>query len=131
MIEPNNPSIDVDALMQRVRTEVARRKANASNGYAGDPVPTRSTYEIEGHLDSASRYAEVRKVWSSKVRVFPFSLPIVQRVALRIIALLQADQRTVNDELIAALRETTILNRRLANAVARLEERLYELERER
>jgi hypothetical protein len=129
VIEPNNPSIDVDDLIHRVRSEIARRRANASNGFVADPVPTLSTYQIEGHLDSATRYAEVRKTWSSKVRTFPFSLPAVQRLALRLIALVLADQRTVNDELIAALRETTILNRRLAGAIGRLEERLFELER--
>lgn len=131
MIEPNNPDIDVEALMGRVYAEVARRRfgdaESHSNGHvaAGAPIDTQA---LEGHTASAARLAEVRTKWTGRLTSFPFNVAFVRRLLLRVLAFLFRDQRSVNSELICALRECAALNQRLCERIVLLEERVAHLE---
>jgi len=127
MIEPNNPDIDVEELMTRVRSEVRRRHRDAgaeSDGIAGlttalDPAPA------ESHIDSAARFAQVRTSWPGRLAVFPAP---VRRFLLKLLALIFRDQRRVNAELVAALREHSLLAERTRARLLALEERVQRLE---
>jgi len=132
MLEPNNPDIDIDELMSRVRSEVLRRQfGGTSNGstssvsHANTPL---DTLAIESHLGSAARLAEVRTKWSGQLKFFPFNVPAVQRILLRTLAFLFRDQRNVNFEIVHALRENVALNQRMHARLTELEERLRRIE---
>jgi hypothetical protein len=130
MIEPNNPDLDVEALMGRVYAEVVRRQfggAPHANGEVAPGAPI-DTQALDGHTASAARLAEVRTKWTGKLTFFPFNLPAVRRVLLRVLAFVFRDQRNVNFELIYALRECSVLNARLRERIGALEERIARLE---
>jgi len=130
VIEPNNPNIDVDALMDRVRAEVVRRQFGAL-GAPADERPREGSFnelDFESHVATAARFAEARARWPSRLRFFPFNLPWVQRTGLRAHAFLFRDQRNVNFELIHALRESEMMNRRLSERLTQLEGRIARLE---
>lgn len=131
MIEPNNPDIDVEALMGRVYAEVVRRQfgdaASHTNGHVSSGAPI-DTQALEGHTASAARLAEVRTKWTGRLRFFPFNLAFVRRLLLRVLAFVFRDQRNVNFELIYALRECAVLNAQLRERIALLEERAARLE---
>jgi len=130
MIEPNNPEIDVEELMTRVRSEVRRRQFGTPDGPAGlagftvpaDAAPT------ESHVDAAARFAQVRTSLPARFAVFPLGRPPVRRFLLKVLALLFRDQRRVNAELVAALREQNALAERTRARLLELEERLHRLE---
>ncbi len=131
MIEPNNPDIDVEALMDRVYAEVVRRQfgdgASRSNGHIATGA-TIDTQALEGHTASAARLAEVRTKWTGRLTFFPFNLAFVRRLLLRVLAFVFRDQRNVNFEVIYALRESAALNARLRERIVLLEERVARLE---
>ena len=62
-----------------------------------------------------------RMQWPNRLRIFPFTVPIVQRVALRALGYLFRDQRHVNDALIQATRALLAANEALQARVAALE----------
>jgi len=132
MIEPNNPNIDVDELMSRVRAEVLRRQFGGSgdepNGVL-DGKTVIDTLAIEGHIQSAARLAEARAKWSGRLTFFLFTLRPVQRFCLKVLAFVFRDQRHVNFEIVAALREAVAINRRLYGRLLEVEEHLRRLER--
>jgi hypothetical protein len=125
MIEPNNPEIDVDELMSRVRSEVARRRLGSTSHPAADALDAAA---IEAHVSSAARVAAVRTALPSRLRFFPFTAPIVQRTLLKVFAFLFRDQRNVNAELIAALAHSVALDRQLRLRFDELEARLRRME---
>jgi len=133
MLEPNNPDIDIDELMTRVRSEVLRRQfggtSNGSTSSAYRGTTPLDTLAIESHLGSAARLAEVRTKWSGQLKVFPFNLLPMQRILLRALAFLFRDQRNVNFEIVHALRENVALNQRMHLRLGELEERLRRFER--
>lgn len=138
MIEPNNPEIDVDELMTRVRSEVRRRQFGTSdtngtngtngsngtrNGSAGFAVPL-DVAPVEGHVAAAARFAQVRTSFPGRFAVFPLNLPPVRRFFLKLLALMFRDQQRVNAELVAALRESVALTDRMHARLLELEDRL-------
>jgi O-antigen chain-terminating methyltransferase len=129
MIEPNNPEIDVDELMMRVRSEVRRRQLGAPgangelNGSAGFAVPL-DVAPVESHVESAARFAQVRTSWPEGFAFFPLSLPPVRRFLLKVLAVVFRDQQRVNAELVAALRENIALAERTHARLVDLEDRL-------
>jgi len=115
MIEPNNPDIDVEELMARVRAGVR----------LATPL---ETAPAESHIDAAARFAQVRTSWPGRLAVFPLDRPPVRRFLLKLLALLFRDQRRVNAELVAALHEQSVLAERTRARLLALEERLQRLE---
>jgi O-antigen chain-terminating methyltransferase len=127
MLKPNNPDIDVDALMARVHHEVLRRQFGdgAAPGAAPDAVDISA---VEDLIAAAAGRGGPRERWPARLRFFPFNLGIVQRFVLRLISWLFRDQHTFNAALVDALRESVALNVRLHRSIEELDRRLRRLE---
>jgi O-antigen chain-terminating methyltransferase len=127
MLEHNNPEIDVDALMARVQHEVLRRQFGEPADAAGG-VGTIDTAPFEGLIATAAQRGGPRSRWPARFNVFPFNLPPLQRLALRVIGWLFRDQQAYNTALIQALREAVAMNVRLHASMRELEARVRRLE---
>ncbi|WGV25483.1 class I SAM-dependent methyltransferase [Halotia branconii] len=126
MFEANNPEINVDVLMQKIRQEVTQRK----NDY--QPVVLNSTKfkssavrfdvsHIETLLGDAESRANVRTKWPDKWNRFPFNFSsVIQKTALKILGFIFKDQREVNFNLIQSLKESLLLNQQLISEIANL-----------
>ena len=127
MIERNNPRIDVDDLMVRVHEEIARRQRALESPAAGPDLLAYSIERLESVIEIAQAKAEVRGQWPGTLG-FPFDAAPLRPLLLRLLALVFRDQRHVNVALIAALRESTGLNRQLLDRVGALESTLRHLD---
>jgi SAM-dependent methyltransferase len=127
MIEANNPEIDVDELMEKVREEVARRQNQpfGKEKYVTTNYPPKKCinplliHQIQALLNNAESKSQVRTEFPEKFNRFPFNLSRgLQGFILKLYAFLFKDQRAVNLSLIQALRESLALNQQLSEQVA-------------
>jgi len=129
MIESNNPRIDVDALMSKIRLEIERHHTVSSalpDFFSSTTAEDASANAagIEALLRIAEEKALVRTRWSSKLNRFPFTLSRpLQAAFLKGLALLFKDQRHVNFLLIQAMRETLWLNQRVVHQLTQVRRR--------
>lgn len=133
MIEANNPEIDVDELMEKVREEVARRQNQAlgKENYVGTNEPPKKginsllLHQIQALLNNAESKSQVRTEFPEKYNRFPFTISRrLQRFILKLYAFLFKEQRAVNFSLVQALRESIALNQQLSEQVADLQAQL-------
>ncbi len=134
MLESRNPDIDVEALAQRVRDEVARVRRSRVTEVAGERILTLrgsvNVDSIESWVAIADQKARVRTKWPNHLRIPTFSgSRRIQRLVLDVLAFLFKDQRQVNEAFIAAFRESIALNRQLIEQLRLLRDRVEELER--
>jgi hypothetical protein len=127
MLKPNNPDIDVDALMARVHHEVLLRQ------FGDGPRPQSGldgldTSAVDGLIAAAAQRGGPRDRWPARIRFFPFNVPWFQRFALRVISWLFRDQHAYNAAVVEALRQSVALNVRLRSSVQELDARLRALE---
>lgn len=129
MIEENNPEINVDELMQKIREEVAQRYSHTqAKGIISKPDVSNSTViynSIFNHIEALLRNAESRAYsrtkWPDNLNKFPFNLTkIFNKFALKILNLLFKDQREVNFNLLRAFKESVALNRQLIEKITSL-----------
>jgi len=143
MIESNNPEIDVDELMEKIREEVTRRKSQVPLSMINPPGnttenPTSSAMmAIISHIEALIRNAEsrayIRTKWPDKLNRFPFNLTKgLQKFALKGLNFLFKDQREVNLNLISALKDSVSLSKQLIVQVevlrSHLENRLEDVD---
>ncbi|MBW4609163.1 MAG: methyltransferase domain-containing protein [Hassallia sp. WJT32-NPBG1] len=137
MIEANNPEINVDELMNKIREEVANRHGQSqSTGITSNAEKAKMTTtisHIEALLKNAESRAYIRTKWPDKLNRFPFNLTKkLQKLALKIINFLFKDQREVNLNLLQSLRQSVALNRQLIEEVttlrAQMDERLSDVD---
>ncbi|MFB8791988.1 MAG: class I SAM-dependent methyltransferase [Potamolinea sp.] len=130
MIETNNPEINVEQLIQKIRGQVDKRHhlapsvetkpINVSSGTSA----TSFSY-IETLLNDADSYAQVPTEFPGKFNRFPFSLSKgLQKFLLKLYGFIFKKQRVVNSSLSQALRESLVLNRRLIDQINTLQEQL-------
>ncbi|MCP2727768.1 hypothetical protein NJ959_04655, partial [Symplocastrum sp. BBK-W-15] len=127
MIEINNPEINVDELMEKIKKEVANRsniliqedpKFSLPNG-----ISTLKISHIEALLNDANFNSQVATKWPDKFNRFPLNLSQpLQKFFLKIHGFIFKKQRAVNVALIQALRESLALNQQLMAQVATLQE---------
>lgn len=127
MTEANNPEIDVDNLMQKIREEVNKHKykhveSNTTNGFSISRNRSKSNINyIQALLKNAQSRAYIRTKWPDKLNRFPFNLnPKLQKIILKIINFLFKDQREVNFNLISCLQESVTLNQQLIEQIETL-----------
>jgi SAM-dependent methyltransferase len=133
MIEPNNAAIDVDALMQRVREEVAAMRAMAAThgevqsvlaggGRLPEIVGDLSRHAVINELiEDATRMSRPRTAVPARLERPPFSIfRSGVRFALRLLSYALKDQRHVNAATQQALREMLRLVVAIGNHVAKL-----------
>ncbi|QDL06634.1 SAM-dependent methyltransferase [Brasilonema octagenarum UFV-E1] len=137
MININNPEINVDELMQRIREDVAKRHGQVQpENPTSKSIISNSTAtfnHIFYHIDALLRNAESRSItrtkWPDNFNKFPFNLSIIknfQKIALKILSYIFKDQREVNFNLIRALKESVGLNRQLIEEIASLKAQMDE-----
>ncbi|MEQ9359177.1 class I SAM-dependent methyltransferase [Coleofasciculus chthonoplastes] len=130
MIEANNPEIDVDELMEKVREEVAKRNTKPFTKENVNRQPTLGinpllAHQIQAFLNNAESKSQVRTEFPEKLNRFPFTLSRrLQKFILRLYAFLFKEQRAVNFSLIQALRESFALNQQLSEQMAALQSQL-------
>ncbi len=126
MIEANNPEINVGEIMQKINHEVAKRKSSftslseSTSKYDLSKIESIVNY-IEALLGSAEYRAIPRRKWPDKINRFPFNLSEgIQKLALKTLNFIFKDQREVNLNLIASLRQSVELNRQLIEEIQNL-----------
>lgn len=132
MMESNQPEINVDELMQKIREDVIKRQnqtyqTEVTNSNIDTPKINWSLNLIEGLLKNAESRAIVRTKWPDNLNRFPFNLSRgLQKLLLKILNLIFKDQREVNFNVINALKESVALNRVLIAQVETLRSQLDE-----
>ncbi|MEA5597537.1 class I SAM-dependent methyltransferase [Rivularia sp. UHCC 0363] len=131
MIESNEPEINVDELMQKIREEVAKHKENHQINVIDKglvkPLPKHNVGIIEALLKNAEIRAFSRAKMPDKYYQIPFFSKL-EKLILKIFNLLFKDQRQVNFNLIQALQESVSLNRNLLQRCDELNTRINDLE---
>ncbi len=132
MIESNNPEINVDELMHKIREEVAQRNNHTepsllvNSNYKAAKINFNFNY-LEALLGNAETRANVRTKWPDKLNRFPFTLSgKIKQYCLKIVNFIFKDQREVNLNLVNALKQSTQLNRQLVTEVELLRSQLNE-----
>ncbi|MEQ9237478.1 methyltransferase domain-containing protein [Coleofasciculus sp. E2-BRE-01] len=134
MIEANNPEIDVDDLMEKVREEVAKRQTKPFTKENANRQPSIGinpllAHQIQAFLNNAESKSQVRTEFPEKLNRFPFTLSRrFQKFVLRLYAFLFKEQRAVNFSLIQALRESFALNQQLSEQIADLQSQLKSID---
>jgi len=110
MIRPNNPDIDVDDLMLRVKREAARirtalagDRAHAEPDRAGERSAVALHYAVLALLSEAERKNRVRREWPPRLRIMARTGPL-GRALLRLWNYLFKEQREKDALIIAAVR---------------------------
>lgn len=133
MIEANNPEIDVNELMEKIRKEVAKRQgivASGNNKLSIDKLTSilNNIQNIEILLNNAEAKSQVRTEFPQKFTRFPFKISKpLQSFVLKVYTFLFKEQRVVNLSLIQAFRESLVLNRQLIEQIKTLQLQVKEL----
>ncbi|MEQ8757935.1 MAG: class I SAM-dependent methyltransferase [Coleofasciculus sp. G1-WW12-02] len=137
MIEANNPEIDVDELMKKVREEVAKlqnkplwkEKSTGINLQPNNGINLRIISQIQALLNNAESKSQVRTEFPEKLNRFPFTISRdLQRFVLKLYTFLFKEQRAVNFSLIQALRESLALNQQLNQQIAVLQDKIKSMD---
>jgi len=124
MIETNNPGINVDELMQKIREEVARRQETVKEDTRisiGSAISAEIN-NIEFLLNDAEFNSQVPTKFPDKLNRFPFNISKrLQRLSLKLYGFIFKKQRVVNLPLIQAVRDSLALNRQLIEQVTALQ----------
>lgn len=134
MFDSNNPEINIDELMQKIREEVAKRPgysqplATKNNADIGDITGLMSKIGyIESLLINAESRAYARTKWPDKLNRFPFNLSSkLQKFILKLINFFFKDQREVNFNLILALKASVTVNGQLIEQINTLKTQINE-----
>ncbi|MFP4099283.1 methyltransferase domain-containing protein [Coleofasciculus sp.] len=135
MIEANNPEIDVDELMEKVRQEVAKRQNKPLSQEKlpekpGDKISPFLINQIQALLNNAESKSQIRTEFPEKLNRFPFTISRrFKRLALKLYAFLFKEQRAVNFSLIQALKDSLALNQQLIGKVTALQEKIESIEK--
>ncbi|MBP5975104.1 methyltransferase domain-containing protein [Brasilonema sp. CT11] len=129
-MDANNPKINVDELMDKIREEVASRprqpqQRNVTTYKPENPNGTGTLHHIFNHLNNLLSNAESRAIirtqWPENLKKFPFNLSQpLQKIALKILNFIFKDQREVNFNVIRALKESVALNRQMTEQITNL-----------
>lgn len=135
MIENNNPEINVDELMEKIRQEILSRQGYSSGASINNNnidtsdftsnIGSRIGY-IESLLKNAESRAYIRTKWPEKLNRFPFNLiSKLQTLILKAINFLFKDQREVNFNLILSLKECLMINHHLTAEIKTLKRQVH------
>lgn len=135
MIENNNPEINVDELMEKIRQEILSRQgyssgANINNNNIDTSDFTSNIGSRMGYIESLLKNAEsrayIRTKWPEKLDRVPFNLiPKLQTLILKGINFLFKDQREVNFNLILSLKESLVINHQLIAEIKTLKRQVH------
>ena len=125
MIRSRNPKIDVPALEEKIAADLAAEPQVRSNHRLIRLTAAVHLRTIENALERAEERSVARTQWPPEIDAFPFrGNGALQRLILRLVALLFRDQQDVNHQLIRAQRESLGLVHGLLERIDELELRL-------
>ncbi len=135
MIETNNPEIDVDLLMDKVRAEVEKRSnpfgkiiEQASEKIANDSINLK-LLNIQALFSNAENRSQVRTKLPDKLNKFPLNLSKkFQQIIIKIINFLFKEQRVINISLSQAGRESLEIERELVKQIGSLQIQINSIE---
>ncbi len=132
MIEEHQPKINVDVLMQKIQEEVAKRRDLAAEYEIPKSTIIARNKLILGQVKKFLKAAEIRSVirtkWPDKLNQFPFNISLILKpFVLKALSALFKDQREVNQNLIAAVKLSLILNEQLVQEIDDLRLEVAEL----
>lgn len=125
MMEANNPEINVDELMHKIREEVVKRQAysqkiNSNFNLDVSKVKLSISY-METFLNNAESRSSIRTKWPDKLNFFPFNFSTkLQKFIIKVINFIFKDQREVNFNIINSLKESVAINHQLIEEIATL-----------
>lgn len=124
VIESGNDDVDVDELMERLRTRVSEVRNRPEGHVPINAFSLRSNVylnAVEAHANIADQKSQIRTQWPSHLgATFPFSIGAVRKISLAMLSFLFKDQRHVNQALVRALREQVHLSRQLIEQIEAL-----------
>jgi len=131
MIEANNPEINIDELMHKVKEEISKHQNCSHIVDVESNLEISQMNSIVSRIEALSAAAEsrahVRTKWPDNLNRFPFNASLkIQKLLLKILSFLFKDQREVNFNLINSLKESVALNQQLIAQVASLRSQLDE-----
>ena len=132
MIETNNPDIDVNNLMEQVRSEAAKRRSNLClkvtqlvTEKSIDDVENLKILNIQALINNAENRSQIKTKWPNKLNKFPLNLSKqFQQIILKLLNFLFKEQRVVNISLVQAGRESLELNRELIKQIVNLQAKI-------
>ncbi|WP_019508168.1 bifunctional 2-polyprenyl-6-hydroxyphenol methylase/3-demethylubiquinol 3-O-methyltransferase UbiG [Pleurocapsa sp. PCC 7319] len=129
MIDSNNPEINVDELMEKVREEVANRQENFRPSRTKPALSisalSNNLNSIEGLLENAESRSLLRTKLPAKYYKFPLAEKL-EKYILKTFNLLFRDQREVNHNLTNAFKQSININRQLILEIENLRSQLNE-----
>jgi SAM-dependent methyltransferase len=123
---PASKGLDVDALMERIKSEVAHHQRSNRRFLGGNRINTTplgvALSRMEMLLNTAETRAYQRTKWPRKLDRFPINLSDrIKMTILKMFNVIFKDQQEVNFSVIAALRESISLNRQLLSQLESLQ----------
>lgn len=135
MIETNNPEIDVNELMDKVRAEVEKRSERSLKLTEQDKAQhtidsvSLKLLNIQALINNAESRSQVRTKWPDKLNKFPLNISNkVQQIILKALNFFFKEQRVVNISLVQAGRESLEINRELIKQIVNLQAQIYNTE---
>jgi SAM-dependent methyltransferase len=118
--------LDVDALMERIKLEVAQHQRSNRRFLGGNRINTTplgvALSRMEMLLNTAETRAYQRTKWPDKLDRFPINLSDrIKGAMLKMFNVIFKDQQEVNFSVIASLRESISLNRQLLSQLESLQ----------
>jgi O-antigen chain-terminating methyltransferase len=129
MIESNNPEINVDELMEKIKEEVAQRKANYRPPQTKSALSISSLSNHLNHIEALLQNAESRSLTRTKLPAKYYKLPLAEKLEkfiLKTFNLLFRDQREVNSNLTSAFKQSISINHQLITEIEALRSQLDE-----
>ncbi|MCC5646819.1 methyltransferase domain-containing protein [Nostoc sp. CHAB 5824] len=130
-MEENNPEINVDELMHKIREDVIKRqvysqKISSESNLDASKLKSSISY-IETLLQNAEFRSFARIKWPDKLNRFPFNCSAkLQKLILKVFNILFKDQREVNLNIINFLKGSVSLNHQLIEQIITLKVQLDE-----
>ncbi|MBE9166038.1 methyltransferase domain-containing protein [Pleurocapsales cyanobacterium LEGE 06147] len=127
MIESNNPEINVDELMEKIREEVAKRKTDYRPSQTKSSLSISSLSNHLNQIEALLKNAESRSLTRTKLPAKYYKLPLAEKLEkfiLKTFNLLFRDQREVNYNLTSAFKQSISINRQLITEIEVLRSQL-------
>jgi SAM-dependent methyltransferase len=123
---PRPKTLDVNALMERIKLEVAQHQRSNRRFLGGNRINTTplgvALSRMEMLLNTAETRAYQRTKWPDKLDRFPLNLSDrIKNAMLKMFNVIFKDQQEVNFSVIASLRESISLNRQLLSQLESLQ----------
>lgn len=128
MIEANNPEVNVDDLMVKVKEEVARKKNQSLANQNLLNTPTAINVLENSRIESLLNDVEINSQKPNKLphqlNIFPFKFKLVKAFLFKLYGFVFKKQHSVNLSLLQAIKELQKMNQKFTEGNRKLSEQL-------